>query len=163
MEHLWSPWRSSYVREASQKDLADLFVELGKSSSDDEKNFVIHRSKTCFTVLNRYPYNLGHLLVAPYRAVPDLSGLDDEETADLWKNVKEMTELLRGVFKPDGINIGINIGSAAGAGVPEHMHVHIVPRWTSDAGFITAIGNTRIHPGDLPSAYAALREGLKKA
>lgn len=158
MEHLWSPWRNAYVNAKDEsRDLANLFVEIGMSS-DDAGNYVIARTKACYSLLNRFPYNLGHLMVIPYRAVPDLNGLSKQELDDLWSLVQDMCNLLQETFKPHGLNVGINIGAAAGAGIPNHMHVHIVPRWTGDANFMTTCADTRLHPGDLTGAYARLKE-----
>lgn len=129
-------------------------------SSNDEENLVIYRSRACYTVLNRFPYNAGHLLVAPYRAVVDLTSLSDDETMDLWQTVKKMTTVLQDAFQPKGMNIGINIGAAAGAGVPQHLHVHIVPRWPGDTNFVTTVGGMRVHPNDLATVYKTLKERL---
>jgi ATP adenylyltransferase len=100
-------------------------------------------------------------MVCPYREVDDLSSLSAQESSDLWTLVNRMTQALKKTLKPDGFNIGLNLGSAAGAGVPKHLHVHVVPRWVNDANFMTPIGATRIHPGDLPSVYAKLLENLQ--
>lgn len=164
MEHLWAPWRNAYLKnqpEMVKRGDQSLFQAIAQSDKDEE-NHVIHRSKTCFVVLNRYPYNLGHLLIAPYRAVPNVEDLNDEESRDFWETVRQMTALVRSVFKPHGVNIGINMGLAAGAGVPQHVHAHIVPRWEHDANFITTTASTRIHPNDLPTVYQLFKDALKK-
>jgi ATP adenylyltransferase len=159
MEHLWAPWRNRYVT-GEEKPGEDLFLKIAQSN-DDAAHFVLTRTKASFAVLNRYPYNLGHLMVCPYREVDDLSSLSAQESSDLWTLVNRMTQTLKKTLKPDGFNIGLNLGSAAGAGVPKHLHVHVVPRWVNDANFMTPIGATRIHPGDLPSVYAKLLENLQ--
>jgi ATP adenylyltransferase len=154
MEHLWAPWRNSYLQrdEQQNKNLENLFQHIGMSS-DDEKHFVIHRSRACYALLNRYPYNTGHTLVVPYRPVSDLAELSDDEMGDLWKTVQKITDVLKTSFKPDGFNIGINIGRASGAGIPQHLHIHVVPRWEGDANFMTSTANTRIHPNELKTIF----------
>ncbi len=154
MEHLWAPWRNRYVT-SPQGNRDQLFATLGQST-DDRANGVYARSKSAFAVLNLYPYNAGHTLVVPYRAVEDLSGLSDQESADLWKLVQKVTDALKKEFSPHGFNIGINIGESAGAGIPKHLHVHVVPRWSCDANFMTATAETRIHPNDLDTIFDKL-------
>jgi len=154
MEHLWAPWRNRYVGGA-EKPAERLFFEIGQST-DDAANLVIARSKSCYAVLNRYPYNSGHTLVVPYREVADLEGLSDQETLDLWGLVNRVTAALRTAFTPHGFNIGANLGAAAGAGLPRHLHIHVVPRWEHDANFMTATAETRVHPQDLQEVHAKL-------
>lgn len=154
MEHLWAPWRNRYV-SGSQKPPENLFWEIGQSN-DDKANHVIARSKSSYAVLNRYPYNSGHTLVVPYRCVAGLGELSETESLDLWDLVNRVTAALREAYKPQGFNIGINIGTAAGAGLPKHLHVHVVPRWEHDANFMTALAETRIHPNDLDTVWLAL-------
>ncbi|MDX6766936.1 MAG: HIT domain-containing protein [Candidatus Methylacidiphilales bacterium] len=154
MEHLWAPWRNRYVSGA-QKTSANLFWEIGQST-DDAAHLVIARSKTCYAVLNRYPYNSGHSLVVPYRVVAGLEELSDGETLDLWSMVRRVTGALREAYQPNGFNIGMNLGTAAGAGIPKHLHVHVVPRWENDANFMTPLAETRIHPNDLETVHRTL-------
>jgi len=158
MEHLWAPWRNRYVT-GEEKPGEDLFRKIAQSS-DDAAHYVLARTKASFAVLNRYPYNLGHLMVCPYREVDDLASLSTQESSDLWTLVNRMTAALKKAMNPDGLNIGINLGTAAGAGVPKHLHIHVVPRWSNDANFLTTTGSTRIHPSDLPTVYAKLLESL---
>lgn len=154
MEHLWAPWRNRYVT-ATEKKNGQLFIELGQSTHDRE-NGVYARSKAAFAVLNKYPYNAGHTLVVPYRQVEDLAGLSAQESADLWSLVQKVIDALKQEFSPHGFNIGINIGQSAGAGIPDHLHVHVVPRWSCDANFMTATAETRIHPNELDTIYDKL-------
>jgi ATP adenylyltransferase len=158
MEHLWAPWRNRYVT-GEEKPGEDLFRKIAQSS-DDKTHYVLARTKASFAVLNRFPYNLGHLMVCPYREVDDLAFLSTQESSDLWTLVNRMTDALRKAMKPEGFNIGLNLGTAAGAGVPKHLHVHVVPRWANDANFMTTTGATRIHPGDLDTTYRKLVEAL---
>lgn len=156
MEHLWAPWRNAYVTSNEDTDRATLFKTIGQSS-DDAKHFVFLRSKSVFAVLNRFPYNAGHTLVVPYREVGDLRDLSDDEQKDLWDTVNEVTRRLEAAFNPDGFNIGINIGAASGAGIPHHLHAHVVPRWKNDVNFMTTQAETRIHPAELEAIYEKLK------
>jgi len=138
-----------------------LFTRIAQSS-DDEANFVVVRDRTCFALLNRYPYNGGHLMVVPYKEVADLNGLTDEEAADLWKLVRRCLNALTAVMKPDGFNVGINLGKVAGAGILEHLHIHIVPRWNGDTNFMPVIAGTSVVPDALKEIAAKLRAELGK-
>lgn len=161
MEHLWAPWRNRYVTKDQPKlaDSGDLFADL-PALGDDKAALIIHRSETCYAILNRYPYNSGHLMVIPFRAVDDLDKLETEEMADLWATVTRMEKAMKKAFNPHGFNIGINIGSCAGAGIPQHLHVHVVPRWKDDANFLTSTAETRIHPADLDTVYQKMVEAI---
>jgi ATP adenylyltransferase len=158
MEHLWAPWRHLYVSQHAGEP-GDVFAEIARSS-DDETNHVLARGKSCFAVLNLYPYGTGHLMVVPYRAVLDLDDLGDDELLELMTMLKRMKAALTAAFHPHGFNIGINIGAAAGAGIEAHLHVHVVPRWRNDANFMTSVAQTRVHPSDLDSVFAALKKEL---
>jgi ATP adenylyltransferase len=161
MESLHAPWRIEYILGPKPKLETSLFSHIAQSS-DDEANYVVARDRTCYALLNRYPYNGGHLMVVPYKEVPDLNGLTDEETADLWKLVRRCTNTLTAVMKPDGFNVGINLGKVAGAGIQEHLHIHIVPRWTGDTNFMPVIANTGVVPDALKEIAAKLRAELGK-
>ncbi|MEM1159210.1 MAG: HIT domain-containing protein [Verrucomicrobiota bacterium] len=159
MEHLWAPWRNAYVTasdESGKEDKDKLFLTIGQSG-DDEANFVFLRSRSVFAVLNRFPYNAGHTLVVPYREVSDLRDLGNDEQKNLWDTVNQVSGLLERALHPDGFNIGINVGAAAGAGIPSHLHVHVVPRWQNDSNFMTAQTDTRVHPADLKEIYRKLK------
>ena len=158
MEHLWAPWRNSYIA-GQGKSNPDIFSDIAQSS-DDESNLVLYRGKACFAVLNKFPYNTGHLMVLPYRPVAELLELSSDESANLWETVNLLTRALKETFHPPGFNLGINLGSSAGAGVPTHLHVHIVPRWPHDANFMTTIAETRVHPNDLAGTYLSLKKSL---
>ena len=161
MESLHAPWRIEYILGPKPKLDTSLFTNIAQSS-DDEANYVIARDRTCFALLNRYPYNGGHLMVVPYKEVADLNGLTDEEVADLWKLVRRCLNTLTAVMKPDGFNVGINLGKVAGAGIQEHLHIHIVPRWTGDTNFMPVIANTGVVPDALKEIAAKLRAELAK-
>jgi len=151
MEHLWAPWRNSYVTQKSPPD-AELFFKIGQST-DDAVNHVLARSKSCFAVLNAFPYNAGHLMIVPYRQLSQLEELSDDEWLDIFGLLKKMKAALTEVMHPHGFNVGFNIGSAAGAGIVSHLHLHLVPRWNNDANFMTATADTRIHPNDLDGIW----------
>jgi ATP adenylyltransferase len=161
MESLHAPWRIEYILSKKPEMKDGLFARIAQSS-DDVGNLVVVRDRTCYALLNRYPYNGGHLMVVPYKEVPDMNGLTDEEMADLWKLVRRCTNALRAVMKPDGFNIGINLGKVAGAGIAEHLHIHIVPRWNGDTNFMPVIADTGVVPDALEAIAAKLRAELMK-
>ena len=161
MDSLHAPWRIEYIL-ARKPDLKEgLFTRIAQSS-DDVENLVVVRDRACFALLNRYPYNGGHLMVVPYKEVPDMNGLTDEEMADLWKLVRRCTSALTAVMKPDGFNLGINLGKVAGAGIAEHLHIHVVPRWNGDTNFMPVIAGTSVVPDALAEIAAKLRSELAK-
>jgi ATP adenylyltransferase len=161
MDSLHAPWRIEYILSAKPELKEGLFARIAQSS-DDVDNLVVVRERTCFALLNRYPYNGGHLMVVPYKEVPDLNGLTDEELADLWKLVRRCSNALSAVMKPDGFNVGINMGKVAGAGIAEHLHIHIVPRWNGDTNFMPVLANTSVVPDALLAIAAKLRAELAK-
>jgi len=161
MESLHAPWRIEYILARKPELKEGLFTRIAQSS-DDEANFVVVRDRTCFALLNRYPYNGGHLMVVPYKEVADLNGLTDEEAADLWKLVRRCLNALTAVMKPDGFNVGINLGKVAGAGILEHLHIHVVPRWNGDTNFMPVIAGTSVLPDALKEIAAKLRAELGK-
>jgi ATP adenylyltransferase len=161
MESLHAPWRIEYILARKPELKEGLFTRIAQSS-DDVENLVVVRDRTCFALLNRYPYNGGHLMVVPYKEVPDLNGLTDEEMADLWKLVRRCINALTVVMKPDGFNVGINLGKVAGAGILEHLHIHIVPRWNGDTNFMPVIAGTGVVPDALKEIAAKLRAELAK-
>src|SRR5262245_12168729 len=154
MERLWSPWRLAYVTGASGGDPECVFCEALKPESHD---LVLARGRLCYAILNLYPYNGGHLMVALNRHVGTLAATTAEEQAELMQLTRRAEIALTEAYAPHGINIGVNIGRPAGAGVLDHLHVHLVPRWNGDTNFMTTIGNTRVLPEDLPSSAARLR------
>ena len=158
MEHLWAPWRNVYVKD-SQKHEGNIFARIAQGTDDDE-HFVLARGKSCFCILNLYPYNTGHLMVIPYRETGALEDLADDELLEMMTMLKRMKAALTAAFQPQGFNVGINLGSVAGAGIDQHLHIHLVPRWRNDANFMTTTAETRVHPNDLPIVYAALKKQL---
>lgn len=161
MDTLHAPWRIDYILSPKPELKAGLFTRIAQSS-DDVANYVIARDRSCFALLNAYPYVGGHLMTVPYKEVADLHGLTDDELADLWKLTRRCIAALTAVMKPDGFNVGINLGSAAGAGIAEHLHIHVVPRWNGDTNFMPVIANTTVLPEALKEVAGKLRMELAK-
>ena len=159
MEPLHAPWRIDYILAPKSPLTDDLFTRIAQSN-DDEANYVIARDRTCYALLNTYPYTGGHLMVVPYKQAPDLNGLTEEEMADLLKLTRRCQNALTEVMRPDGFNIGINLGKVAGAGVLGHLHIHIVPRWQGDSNFMPVVANTTVLPEALAEVAAKLRAAL---
>jgi ATP adenylyltransferase len=159
MDSLHAPWRIDYV--LSPKPVMDesLFTRIAQSG-DDEENLVVIREKSCYALLNRYPYNGGHLMVVPYKQTPDFSSLTEQELADLLVLTRRCQNALTKVMRPDGFNIGVNIGKCAGAGIVEHLHIHIVPRWSGDTNFMPVIADTGVLPQALKGVASKIREAL---
>ena len=160
MESLHAPWRIEYILAPKPPGGGGGLFKRIADSNDDEGNLVVVRERTCFAVLNRYPYNGGHLLIVPYKETPDLNGLADEELADLFKLTRRCQNVLTAVMQPHGFNIGLNLGTVAGAGVTDHVHIHVVPRWNGDTNFMPVLGQTRVVPQALTELAARLRAEL---
>jgi ATP adenylyltransferase len=160
MEMLYAPWRIHYITAPKPPPTGvSIFAEIAQSS-DDVANLVVARGRTCFALLNKYPYTGGHLMVVPYKQTPDLHGLTDEELTDLMKLVRRCQDALTRVMKPNGFNIGLNLGRAAGAGIEEHLHFHIVPRWAGDTNFMPVIAGAMVLPEALTDLAGKLRSAL---
>lgn len=158
MDYLWSPWRYSYINRKEEKQ-ACIFCGLGPREADAER-LIVHRTELCFVVLNRYPYNSGHIMVVPYAHLGSLEEADAAVTTEIMRLTREAQRHLRGIYRPPGFNIGMNIGACAGAGVAGHIHMHVLPRWPGDANFMTTIGETRILPEELQITYQKLAEAF---
>ena len=163
LARLWAGWRTEYITRVSD-DAAELRIGSDGLSlfervlaRPDDETFVVHRGERVAVVLNAYPYGSGHLLVLPIRAVADLPDLAPDEAVERWATVTDAVAAIRAAYAPDGVNVGLNLGSAAGAGVPDHLHVHVLPRWAADANFMTAVAETRVLPEPLAATYAKLR------
>ena len=155
VETLWAPWRIEYFeKEPRDRD----FLATAGRASDDAEHLVITRRKNAFLMMNRYPYTVGHLMAVPYRKVVELSALGENEVVELWNLVVHAQALLSAAVKAQGFNIGLNLGECAGAGVPDHLHIHIVPRWTGDTNFMPIIGGTRVLSDGLRALYDKLIE-----
>jgi len=158
MDHLWSPWRYRYVSTAGPSQ-ACIFCAKS-ASSDDRANYVILRAQHNFVLLNLYPYTTGHLMIAPYEHVATLSEAHPETLVEMMRLTQRTEQALRQVYKPDGINIGMNLGESAGAGVVGHIHMHVLPRWVGDASFMTSVAETRVLPEVLETTYDRLLKAL---
>ncbi len=158
METIWAGWRSPYIRAAEPPDEC-LFCRL--PSEPDDKSLVIARSEEAFVVLNRFPYTTGHVMIAPYRHAARPGDLRPDEVQDLWTLLRRSQEGIERAMTPDGFNLGANLGKVAGAGVPGHFHLHLVPRWKGDSNFMTTIGGTRVIPEDLADTWADLRGAIE--
>lgn len=164
-ERLWNGWRSSYVSSmgATDDDAAadagqgSVFTRILRSGASDAEADIVHRGDHVFAILNAYPYGTGHTLVLPYREVANLEDLDEPETQELWSTVTDTVVAVKAAYRPDGVNVGLNLGRPAGGSVSEHLHVHVVPRWTGDANFMTAVANTRTLPEPLADTARKLR------
>jgi ATP adenylyltransferase len=154
MQHIWAPWRIDYIK-AVKKDGCFLCAYFA-APGDDRENLVLARGPTCAVVMNRYPYTGGHLMVCPYRHVSDLSALTAVEQAEMMRWSALSVEILKRHMKPDGFNLGINLGDAGGAGLKDHLHLHVVPRWVGDTNFVSVVGDLRV----IPQALEALRDEL---
>lgn len=159
MDRLWSPWRYEYIASGSAVSASNgcVFCRLRDDPGKDEANFVIHRASHSFIVLNIYPYISGHLLLVPYEHVGELDAAAKATTDELMDLTKRCQTALREAYQPTGFNIGMNLGRSAGAGIVDHIHIHILPRWTGDTNFLTTVSNTRVIPEDLATTYQKLR------
>lgn len=163
---MWSPWRSKYVAETAERAASEegpsLFTRLAEDG-DDEKHLILWRGDLVFVILNLHPYNNGHLLIVPYHEVTAYTDLTPNEQNAIAAAVDRCMRWQTRAFSPDGFNVGMNLGIAAGAGIPEHLHVHVVPRWSGDTNFMTTTGDTRVIPQDLHETFEALRAVMELA
>src|SRR4030095_4795666 len=159
MDFLWSPWRSSYVTAAQERGDC-IFCRLAglQSSEADEASLVLFRGESNFIVLNLFPYVTGHVMIAPYSHVSGLSDLDEKTGNEMIRLAGRLEKALKEEYRPDGLNMGLNLGHAAGAGVANHIHLHVVPRWIGDANFMTTIGETRVLSESLQSTFHRLKK-----
>ncbi len=158
LESLWAPWRVEYFET---RDESPDFLLAAARASDDAAHLVVVRGRSCFMIMNRYPYSAGHLMVVPMRKVSSFRELSDQEKLDLLSHVELAQDLLTKVVKAQGFNIGLNLGICAGAGVPDHLHIHVVPRWEGDSNYMTVLGGTRVIPEGLQPLYEKLRAAVQ--
>jgi len=156
VDHLFSPWRYQYVSTADAAT-GCIFCAFPQAN-DDARHYIVHRGEHCFINLNAYPYTSGHLMVVPYAHLDELQKLPAAAAAEMMDLLKLMERVLRQLYKPDGLNMGMNIGKAAGAGVAGHIHMHLLPRWMADANFMSVVGETRVLPEALETTYQRIRE-----
>ena len=157
---IWAPWRIDFIR--SEKEGVCFLCIDRESDAEDESNLILHRGKANFVILNRYPYNSGHLMISPYRHIADIADMTLTERHEMMDRTVEVKKLLSTVLKPDGFNVGFNLGSAAGAGVADHIHMHIVPRWNGDTNFMPVLADTHVVPETLQKTLELLKKGWEK-
>ncbi len=155
MEILHAPWRARYLEDDSERS-PTVFADIIQSA-DDEANRVLVRRKSCLAVLNKFPYSTGHTLIVPYKCTSRFEDLNEAELAEVMALSQELVRVLRAEFRAEAFNIGFNLGTAAGAGIADHIHLHVVPRWSGDHNFMTVLAATRVHPGELPVVWARMR------
>lgn len=154
MKQLWAPWRLEYI--VAEKEEGCIFCRFPQEN-DDERRLILCRGTQAFVIMNAYPYSNGHLLIAPYRHVANISELSDEENLEIMQLAQKSCAVLCDVCRPDGFNIGINVGTAAGAGIADHIHMHVVPRWNGDTNFMPVLADVKVIPEALQATYAKLK------
>jgi ATP adenylyltransferase len=160
MQRIWAPWRMAYI--VGERSGGCVFCEKSKDMANDQENFVLCRGEFAFALMNIYPYNNGHLMIAPYAHVASLTELNPEQVRDLFCLTQQCERVLTQAMHPEGFNIGINLGKAAGAGIADHLHVHIVPRWNGDTNYMTTVCDSRVIPQQLSETYAILMAYFQK-
>lgn len=166
MDRMWSPWRSQHLEQIGERNEAaaegSVFARLAAEQRDEE-NLILWRGEWVFVIMNLYPYNNGHLLVVPYREVAQYEDLTREEQIDLAVTIERCIRWLRHALRPAGFNVGMNLGAAAGAGIPHHLHMHVIPRWRADTNFMPAIGEVKVIPEALHVTYRKLRAAIERS
>ena len=160
MDYLWTPWRYAYV-SGTHKTAGCVFCEASKEK-DDAVARIVYRGRQCYVILNTFPYTPGHVMIVPYAHLDELRKLPADAAVEMMKLSQRMESVLREVYHPDGINLGMNIGKAAGAGIAGHIHMHALPRWVADANFVSVVGETRVLPETLEVTWEKLRNAMTK-
>ena len=158
MDYLWAPWRIEYIKKARDEEKEGCILCSKPAEKNDTINLILYRGQYCFIIMNAYPYNSGHLMVAPYRHVANLEDLNDAERNEQFELVSRSVAILKQVFKADGFNIGMNLGRIAGAGIDKHIHTHIVPRWAGDTNFMPVVGDIKVVNEALKDTYKKLAD-----
>jgi ATP adenylyltransferase len=158
MDYLWTPWRYAYV-SGTEKAAECIFCAAPKE--EDAKAYIVHRGQHCFVILNAYPYTPGHVMIVPFTHLDELQKLPAEAAQEMMALSQRMETVLRKLYQPDGINLGMNIGKAAGAGIAGHIHMHVLPRWVADANFVSVVGETRVLPETLEVTWGRMREAMR--
>ena len=164
LERIWNGWRADYVvhgQGAQKKSDQSVFTQILNSDMSDEQCYIVHRGEKVFAIMNAFPYTSGHLLAVPYREVAELEDLSQDETSELWATVTDAVKVLKSVYKPEAMNVGINLGAAAGGSIAQHLHVHIVGRWGGDTNFMVTTANTKILPEALDVSADRIRKAWK--
>lgn len=159
-ERLHAPWRMEYVGRTGEKPEGCVFCAAARTEECDQDHLIIHRADYCFVILNRFPYNCGHLMIVPYQHTAELGDLSGETYAEMLRLATLCMEALRRTMRPEGFNLGMNIGQVAGAGIADHLHLHVVPRWAGDTNFMPVLGNVRVLPESLERTWQRLRDAL---
>jgi ATP adenylyltransferase len=161
MDYLWSPWRFQYVSRGGERE-GCIFCEMARlDPARDRERLILYRGRLNLIVLNLFPYTTGHVMVAPYAHVAHLRDLDAESLKEMMLLARDLEAALASAYQPQGYNLGMNLGISAGAGIADHLHLHVLPRWTGDTNFMTAVGETRVHPEDLATTYEKLSRAFR--
>jgi ATP adenylyltransferase len=158
MDYLWTPWRYRYIAEA--KNATGCVFCNAAAADEDEQWLIVQRGVKNFVILNRYPYTAGHVMIVPYLHTADFSGLERDTASEMIMLTQRVQAVIGDVYRPDGFNLGMNLGRSAGAGIADHLHMHLLPRWTGDTNFMTTVGETRLEPEELSVTYTKLRQAL---
>lgn len=161
MDYLWTPWRYKYMETVSQGNQPDCIFCDAVERNRDEETLIVYRGKKAFIILNRFPYTSGHVMIVPYAHVAELSRCEPGTLEEIMELAERMEAVFQKEYKPDGMNLGMNLGRAAGAGVAGHLHLHVLPRWFGDSNFMTVTGETRVHPEELSTTFERLRKALR--
>jgi ATP adenylyltransferase len=160
MDYIWTPWRYQYMKEVESGKQPECIFCDAAGRKDDAETLIVYRGAQTFVILNRYPYTSGHVMIVPYAHVAELNSCDADTLSEMMQLAQRVEALFRANYKPDGMNLGMNLGRAAGAGVVGHLHLHVLPRWFGDSNFMTVAGETRVHPEDLKTTYERLRKAF---
>jgi len=160
MDHLWTPWRYKYMEQVTAGKQPDCIFCDGVAQNNDAETLIVYRGAKNFVILNRFPYTSGHVMVVPYKHVAELNLCDAGSLDEMMQLAQRIEKAFQINYKPDGMNLGMNLGKAAGAGVAGHLHLHVLPRWFGDSNFMTVTGETRVHPEELKLTYTRLRQAL---
>jgi ATP adenylyltransferase len=160
MDYIWTPWRYQYMRQVEAGQQPECIFCDAAARQDDSETLVVYRGAKVFIILNRFPYTSGHVMIVPYAHVGELSACEPEALSEMMKLAQRMEVVFRGNYKPDGMNLGMNLGRAGGAGVVGHLHLHVLPRWFGDSNFMTVVGESRVLPEDLQTTYQRMHAAL---
>lgn len=161
LDRIWTGWRSQYVNDLGERTVGlegSIFSQILTSGLPDDVTHIVHRGQFVFALLNAFPYTSGHLLVVPYREIADLEDLAADEAVELWSTVTDAVRAVKQAYRPGGVNVGINLGRPAGGSVNEHLHIHVLPRWSGDANFMTSVAETRTLPEPLSQSASKIRQ-----
>ncbi|MFA5865148.1 MAG: HIT domain-containing protein [Phycisphaerae bacterium] len=159
-KNIWAPWRMEYIKQLSEPKGTCFLCRARDNPHEDEKNYLLYRGANCCVILNRFPYTTGHMLIAPYEHQCDIEKMSDEVLLELMQLLRKMKHLLETVIQAEGFNVGLNLCQCAGAGLPDHLHMHIVPRWSGDTNFMSVLDDVRVIPEALDKTYKKLKAGL---